>query len=68
MEKLASRTGFLVPLAVVIASFAALDRWLMANGLEGHLEMGRSFVWLATVLAGTVLGCGFWRLKSARRP
>lgn len=67
MTKLAGWTSLLVPLTLVVLAFAAMDSWLIANGLERHLEAGRSVIWLAALLTGAALGYGLGKMKLIRR-
>lgn len=63
MAKLSNWATFLVPLTFLIISFGALDQWMIANGLETHLEAGRSVIWLVTLLIGVALTCGLGKLR-----
>lgn len=67
MAKLAAWANFLVPLTFLIISLAVLDQWMIANGLETHLEAGRSIIWLMTLLIGVALTCGIGKMRVTRQ-
>lgn len=63
MAKLTNWATFLVPLTFLIISLAALDQWMITNGLETHLEAGRSVIWLIALLIGVALACGLGKIR-----